>query len=404
MTPFLTQTPADHTPDGDPATETSATSVFRRPRALAVQGAVLALLVGGGTAWFATEKDVTLVVDGESRAVSTHAGDVHGVLAQAGLEVGEHDLLAPGEDAPVEDGSEIVLRRARELTLAVDGQPRTVWVTATDVDEALDQVGIADRAFVSADRSRSIPLEGMALDVRTPKAVTLVDGTNPPTPLETTAADLAGVLGQVGTALRPGDRLSAPLDSAPTAGQQIAITRVERGTRQEVVQIPAGEQRRDDAGLFQGQTKVVDAGQSGELVKDVAWTMENGVEVAAVVTGERVARAASPRVVAVGTKPKPKPKPAPAPAPTAASGGGGGSAPGGSWGAVAKCESGGNPRAVSSTGKYRGLYQFSRETWASVGGSGDPAAASAAEQTARAQKLLARSGAGQWPKCGRHLR
>ena len=400
MSPLLTPTPADHTPDGEPATETPATSAFRRPRALAVQGAVVALLVGGATAWFATEKDVTLVVDGEPRAVSTHAGDVDGVLAQAGLEVGEHDLLAPGEDAPVEDGSEIVLRRARELTLAVDGQPRTVWVTATDVDEALDQVGIADRAFVSADRSRSIPLEGMALEVRTPKAVTLVDGTNPPTPLETTAADLAGVLAQVGTTLRPDDRLSAPPASAPTAGQQIVVTRVDRGTRQEVVQIAAGEQRRDDAGLFQGQTKVVDAGRAGELVKDVAWTTENGVEVAAVVTGERVTRAAAPRIVAVGTKPKPKP----APAPAAASGGGGGSAPGGAWGAVAKCESGGNPRAVSSTGKYRGLYQFSRETWASVGGSGDPAAASAAEQTARAQKLLARSGAGQWPKCGRYLR
>ena len=51
-----------------------------------------------------------------------------------------------------------------------------------------------------------------------------------------------------------------------------------------------------------------------------------------------------------------------------------------------------------------GLYQFSRETWASVGGSGDPAAASAAEQTRRAQMLYARSGAGQWPECGRHLR
>jgi hypothetical protein len=59
---------------------------------------------------------------------------------------------------------------------------------------------------------------------------------------------------------------------------------------------------------------------------------------------------------------------------------------------------------VSSTGKYRGLYQFSTATWASVGGSGDPAAASAGEQTKRAQMLYARSGAGQWPTCGGRLR
>ena len=44
------------------------------------------------------------------------------------------------------------------------------------------------------------------------------------------------------------------------------------------------------------------------------------------------------------------------------------------WGALANCESGGNPRAVNPAGYY-GLYQFDLGTWASVGGSGDPAAA-----------------------------
>ncbi len=49
------------------------------------------------------------------------------------------------------------------------------------------------------------------------------------------------------------------------------------------------------------------------------------------------------------------------------------------------------------------MYQFSLGTWNAVGGTGDPAAASAAEQTKRAQMLYARSGAGQWPHCGKHL-
>ena len=69
--------------------------------------------------------------------------------------------------------------------------------------------------------------------------------------------------------------------------------------------------------------------------------------------------------------------------------------------AIAQCESGGNPAAVDSTGTYRGLYQFDRGTWASVGGTGDPAAASAAEQTQRAGMLYARSGSSPWPVCGR---
>ena len=68
--------------------------------------------------------------------------------------------------------------------------------------------------------------------------------------------------------------------------------------------------------------------------------------------------------------------------------------------AVAQCESGGDPAAVSADGTYRGLYQFDSGTWASVGGSGDPAAASPDEQTYRAALLYARSGSNPWPVCG----
>lgn len=68
--------------------------------------------------------------------------------------------------------------------------------------------------------------------------------------------------------------------------------------------------------------------------------------------------------------------------------------------AIAACESGGNPAAVSTGGDYRGKYQFSYSTWASVGGSGDPAAASVAEQDYRAALLYARAGSSPWPVCG----
>jgi hypothetical protein len=68
--------------------------------------------------------------------------------------------------------------------------------------------------------------------------------------------------------------------------------------------------------------------------------------------------------------------------------------------AIASCESGGDPTIVSSDGTYRGKYQFSYETWASVGGSGDPAAASESEQDYRAALLYASAGSSPWPVCG----
>lgn len=68
-----------------------------------------------------------------------------------------------------------------------------------------------------------------------------------------------------------------------------------------------------------------------------------------------------------------------------------------------RCESSGNYRAVSPTGKYRGAYQFDYATWRSVGGTGDPAKASKAEQDKRATILYNRRGNSPWPVCGRGL-
>ena len=58
---------------------------------------------------------------------------------------------------------------------------------------------------------------------------------------------------------------------------------------------------------------------------------------------------------------------------------------------------------MSDSGRYRGKYQFDMATWRSVGGTGDPAKASEAEQDRRAAKLLKREGTAPWPVCGKGL-
>lgn len=73
------------------------------------------------------------------------------------------------------------------------------------------------------------------------------------------------------------------------------------------------------------------------------------------------------------------------------------------WRALAYCEATGNPRAVDPSGTYFGLYQFDLATWRSVGGRGNPADASPAEQTFRAELLHAQRGTAPWPVCGSRL-
>lgn len=72
--------------------------------------------------------------------------------------------------------------------------------------------------------------------------------------------------------------------------------------------------------------------------------------------------------------------------------------------AIASCESGGNPRAISAGGQFRGKYQFTRATWRAMGGSGDPARASEPTQDRMAMALYRSRGLSPWPACSRSLR
>jgi peptidoglycan hydrolase-like protein with peptidoglycan-binding domain len=66
---------------------------------------------------------------------------------------------------------------------------------------------------------------------------------------------------------------------------------------------------------------------------------------------------------------------------------------------IAMCESGGNPTAVSSSGRYRGKYQFSMGTWRHLGGEGDPADAPEWLQDRMALRLYRLRGSSPWPNC-----
>ncbi|MBF0807086.1 LysM peptidoglycan-binding domain-containing protein [Rothia nasimurium] len=72
------------------------------------------------------------------------------------------------------------------------------------------------------------------------------------------------------------------------------------------------------------------------------------------------------------------------------------------WEALAQCESGGNWSINTGNGYYGGL-QFSLSSWAAAGGTGNPAAASKAEQIRVAENLLQMQGWGAWPSCAAKL-
>jgi nucleoid-associated protein YgaU len=75
---------------------------------------------------------------------------------------------------------------------------------------------------------------------------------------------------------------------------------------------------------------------------------------------------------------------------------------GGTWDALAKCESGGNWATNTGNG-YSGGLQFTDSTWAAHGGTGSAAAASREQQIAVAEQVQASQGWGAWPACAAQL-
>ncbi|MGW3954447.1 ubiquitin-like domain-containing protein [Streptomyces sp. NPDC004752] len=357
-------------------------------RRLVPQALVVAFLAGGTSAFVAKDKAIELSVDGKSRSLHTFADDVTELLAEEGVPVGEHDVITPARGSALSSGDEIAVRYGRPLRLTIDGQRRQVWTTARTVEGALRQLGVrAEGAYLSVSRAQPIGRAGLALDVRTERAVTVIADGRART-VRTNAATVREAVEQAGITLRGQDTTSVPPGGFPRDGQTVTVLRVTGAKEVREEPIPYQVRRTNDPALFRGIEVVDRAGQPGVLRVTYLLRTVNGVRQKPRRERVEVIREALTQLVRVGIKQPP-------PSVTGAEGL--------NWRALAACESGGRPAAVDSSGTYGGLYQFDARTWHGLGGKGHPQDAPAAEQTYRAKKLYVRRGTSPWPHCGSRL-
>ncbi|MFE9679686.1 ubiquitin-like domain-containing protein [Streptomyces sp. NPDC006259] len=363
-------------------------SPMRRLLPLLPQALVVAFLAGGTTAFVAEDKAVELTVDGKPRTLHTFADDVGELLAQEGVPVGPHDVVAPAPGTALDNGDEIAVRYGRPVRLTLDGRRREVWTTAHTVEGALREFGVrAEGAYLSLSRSQRIGREGLALDVRTERAVTVMADGRART-VRTNAATVREAVEEAGITLRGQDTTSVAPGSFPRDGQTITVLRITGAKEVREEAIPFLVRRTEDATLFRGTEVVARAGQPGLLRITYSLRTVNGVRQRPRRVRTEIVREPRTQVVKVGTTPLP----------TSVRG-----ADHLDWQALAACESGGRPDAVDPSGTYGGLYQFDTHTWHRLGGTGRPQDAPASEQTFRAKKLYTRRGTTPWPHCGPQL-
>jgi len=351
---------------------------------------------------------------------------VEGALDSAGLTISEHDTVAPAVDTAISDGSQIVVERGRLLTLTIDGQTREVWTTATTVEEALAELGQNPAAFqLSADRSREISLDGLALSAETLYSASVSDGGAAATSV-TSAADTVGeFLTAQGITLGALDTVSPDASTALSNGLVITVTRVAKTSVVEEAEVaqPA-DQQVEDSSLEAGSTTVTQQGSAGKDQVTYEVTTTNGAETAKTEVSRTALSPAQATVIAVGTKAAPVAAASSSSSSNASSsnasssssagssesastGSGSSSAPvssgssGVNWDGIANCESTNNWSINTGNGYYGGL-QFDISTWNSAGGSAyasRPDLASREQQIAVAENLYADRGTSPWA-CG----
>jgi len=386
--------------------------LISRPLRWAAQGAAVAVVAVGALTMAQYDKAVSLSLDGDTSSVHVFGSTVGDLLAKQDVPVGEHDIVQPAADAPLNDGDTVVIRYGRKLTVTMDGKTSDYWTTATSVDAALAELGIrADSAKLSVSRSEPLGRSGLALTITTPKNVTVnVDGGSKT--VASTGPTVADALQQLEVTLGAQDRVNPAPETPLTEGLAVTINRVEKKSVSETQAVAFGVTNQDDATLAKGTKKTTTKGVAGEqsVTFDEVWVdgkLESRTQTGAQVTknpvGQVVAvgtKAATPPVTPPATRPATPPATVAAPPPSAGntSGAGLNLANAAMWDKIAQCESGGNWSINTGNGFYGGL-QFTLSTWHAYGGSGMPNHASRAQQIAVAKKVQAAQGWGAWPAC-----
>jgi len=360
-----------------------------KPVLAALVATVVLALAGTAFGYSAMGTTVTLSLDGQAATVKASGDTVGEVLASEGIEVNEHDIVAPDLDQPVADGDRITVRFGKPLELNVDGQATTYWVTATDVSGALAQIG---RRFLGADLSASrgatLSRDGLSLLVTTPKFFRVKVGSKPTARHKVAARTVEDLLRDLDVKYDSDDVVKPALGHVLEAGDKVVLTRVrvlKKSIKGEVVEFETIEHH--DSSMYEDETTTQREGRNG--LRDVTYLLryENGVLVGRKVVTQDVLRQPLSAIVTVGTKER------------AAVFSGGSTV----WDALARCESGGNWAINTGNGYYGGL-QFSLGTWQAYGGSGLPSNNSREEQIRIATKLRDASGGyGAWPACARSL-
>ncbi len=249
-----------------------------------------------------TKESVTLDVNGEQQKIKTHAHTVGALLSEQEIEVAEFDVVTPSVNTPVEDGLSIRWEQSQQVAIQVDQDKKSIWTTDDTVEDVLAEAGIevTEHDVVSPGLQEQLG-EDNSISVQKAFEVTLNDG-GEEKEVWSTSTTVADFLKRENIHLDDDDRLNRKAEGYLKPGSIVEVVRVEKVT--DVVEEPANfaVETRNDPKLLKGREKVVQQGKKGAVSRKFEIVKENGKEVSRKLLAETTITKPQKKIVAVGSK------------------------------------------------------------------------------------------------------
>lgn len=252
----------------------------------------------------ANSYSVKILVDNGEINITTLREDAADILKQANVEINKGDVVDLS-DFSSGSKSTITVYRACIITVYDNSDNGVKYPAVGSVERSLSENGIAlnDGDELSCNRE-DIVREGMEVVISRAFPVTVVaDGET--YKLNMASGTVADALNKAVVTIDDDDIISASLDTALTSGMTIKVTRVEYKERTADEVLPFTTQKKNNANLYTDQTKTIRKGVNGRQNVTYKDKYVNGKLVESVKIKSVVTKAATERILEVGTKRRP---------------------------------------------------------------------------------------------------
>lgn len=252
----------------------------------------------------ANSYSVKILVDNGEINITTLREDAADILKQANVEINKGDVVDLS-DFSSGSKSTITVYRACIITVYDNSDNGVKYPAVGSVERSLSENGIAlnDGDELSCNRE-DIVREGMEVVISRAFPVTVVaDGET--YKLNMASGTVADALNKAVVTIDDDDIISASLDTALTSGMTIKVTRVEYKERTADEVLSFTTQKKNNANLYTDQTKTIRKGVNGRQNVTYKDKYVNGKLVESVKIKSVVTKAATERILEVGTKRRP---------------------------------------------------------------------------------------------------